>query len=446
MAYNHTLSAILRGQWLIENSYANAHLPLVASMLQGKPVSWGMEKEVAPVSIIKAATKTSAVHYSIGPESAVGEITTDFIAHIKMAGPILKYGDMCSYGAEDYTALINNLAARDNCQGVLLHIDGPGGQASGIASLGQAINNCSRSKPILAVVNDGMAASAHMWIASQCDEIYCTQSTDMVGSIGAYITIADWNKQLKELHKLDVTDVYAPQSSDKNKVYTDALEGNDKALKQELKVLVDGFISAVEDGRGGRLTSDEWNTGKMYHAKDALRIGLIDGIQPLTKVFARLADLVSINETEKEEAEASNNSNPKLNTMAFEKTMAAAAATEFAVVDGGFLLTEENLNSLETAFATSETNTALVATQATELQTLQTALQENQTALATANTRITALQDEVKTLGAADSGDGTTVVTEKDQTAGTKKLPSYLDPNSEINKAAAQTLRRHGIA
>lgn len=442
MAYNHTLSAILRGEWLIDKQFADAHLPMVANMLQGKPVSWGMEKAVSAVTLIKTGAKSATLNYSVGPGSQINNISNDFIAHIKMAGPILKYGDMCSYGAEDYTALINNLAASDNCQGVLLHIDGPGGQASGIASLGQAINNCSRKKPILAVVNDGMAASAHMWIASQCDEIYCTQSSDMVGSIGAYVTIADFNKHLKEFHKLEVKDVYAPQSTDKNKTYKDAVAGDEAGLKQELKILVDGFISAVEDGRGGRLTSDEWNTGKMYHAKDALRIGLIDGIQPLTKVFARLADLVAINETEKA-AEASNNSNPKLNTMAFEKTMAAAAATEFAVVDGGFLLTEENLNSLETAFAASETNTALVATQATELQTLQTALQENQTALATANTRIIALQDEVKILGAADSGDGTALVVEKDLNNNPKKVPSYLDPNSAINKAAANSLRRH---
>jgi ClpP class serine protease len=43
------------------------------------------------------------------------------------------------------------------------------------------------------MIDDGIAASAAMWIASAAShEIYTTQKTDMVGSIGVYTTVADW--------------------------------------------------------------------------------------------------------------------------------------------------------------------------------------------------------------------------------------------------------------
>src|ERR1043166_3003106 len=35
MSFNHTLSAVLRSAWLIEERYANAHLPIIIGLLDG---------------------------------------------------------------------------------------------------------------------------------------------------------------------------------------------------------------------------------------------------------------------------------------------------------------------------------------------------------------------------------------------------------------------------
>jgi hypothetical protein len=198
---------------------------------------------------------------------------------------------------------------------------------------------------------------------------------------------------------LKVRDVYAPQSTDKNQDYMEAIKGNEDPLKAELKVLADEFIATIKKNRGAKLTSDEWTTGKMFYSKDAIRIGLIDGMKSFDQVAKRMDQLV-------QQKQATSNSN----TMSFEKTLVAAKAEAFEVVEGGFLLEEAHLNNIEATFA--ERN-QMIATQATQIATLGEAKGglEQQLATATAtvaerdqtitanNTRIAELEAEVVTLG-----------------------------------------------
>jgi protease-4 len=58
--------------------------------------------------------------------------------------------------------------------------------------LSDAILEARKQKPVVAIIDDGIAASAAMWIASAASEIYLTKKTDQVGSIGVYTTLADW--------------------------------------------------------------------------------------------------------------------------------------------------------------------------------------------------------------------------------------------------------------
>ena len=43
MAFNHTLSAILRGHWLIDKQWADAQLPMVIQLIEGKPFDFGFK-------------------------------------------------------------------------------------------------------------------------------------------------------------------------------------------------------------------------------------------------------------------------------------------------------------------------------------------------------------------------------------------------------------------
>ncbi len=319
-------------------------------------------------------------------------------------------------------AMINNLAANDSVKGIVLDIDSPGGEASGTSILSDAIKSASARKPVIAHINDGMAASAAMWIASSASEIYASQTTDKFGSIGVYTSLADWKSHYKEYYKLDVKDIYAPQSTDKNKDYNDALNGDESGIQSHLSTLADKFISVIENNRAGKLKSDSWKTGKMFFAPDALKIGLIDGIKTTVQVYKRMSALTS--------------SSQKSNTMAFEKTLATAKATSFEVVDGGFLVTEENLNHLETALVEAETSAAnLTAANETIQQLEANALTATET-IATLREQLAEANSEIDLLKDKPSGSGTTLLTTGDLSAEGKKTPSYLSDDSPINQFA----------
>ncbi len=298
-----TVSAILRGRWLIEPTYAKTQLPLVLEMIKG---STGMTsadvyknrlehqpKIFLPTKQNIASTKTDV--YSVSPYTSTDRLPYNSIAMIDVLGPVLKYGDYCSYGTVEYTDLINRLASSERVKGILINIDSPGGQADGTGMFAEAIRNVSKIKPVLGVVQDGIAASAAMWIGAATQELYVTRATDQVGSIGAYTTLYDFTQYFED-NGVKIHEIYAPQSTDKNKDYKDALKGDYTLIETDLKFLVEDFKKDVSKSRGGRLKTNVEDpfTGKMYLAKDAIKVGLIDGIKPISGVIQRIEELINL--------------------------------------------------------------------------------------------------------------------------------------------------------
>lgn len=449
MLFNHTLSAILRGRWLLDKQWADAHMPLVLRMMKGENVDFGFSQNTLEEPEIDQWVSLSADKnvYSVRPSSQLSSLPNSSIAVVNLEGPMMKRGGLCSYGMVDQASLIRNLAASSNVDGIILNIDSPGGQADGTAMLGEIIRQASKSKPVVAVINDGMAASAAMWLASAAQEIFVTQPTDQVGSIGVYTKITDWNTHYREFMKLNVQEIYAPQSTEKNKDYRDALNGDTSAIEQDLAVLADQFINTVAANRAGKIKGDAWKTGKMFYANDAKKIGLIDGIKSFDQVVERTRKL-SKNPTKEQQ----NQSNKP---MAFEKTLTIAQAKSFAVTDEGFALDEAHLNNIETELtrldlvetALTAANSTLAATQA-QLDTAKADLAAaSATALVNA-TRVTGLEAQVAgleaqvaELGKESSGTGSVLTKDKDETAEAPKMPAYLSDDAPENAWADKHMR-----
>lgn len=289
-----TMNAILRGRWLIDKSYAQASLPLVFRMMSGERVAFDDDDDDDDDHTMpKPLISNVASVYSVGHYTDLSRIPVDSIAVVNINGPLMKYGDMCSWGMVDHANIINNVANAGNIKGIIVDIDSPGGTVDGTAMLADTIVRAKQRKPVVTMVDDGMAASAGYWIFSAGTEAYLTQEHDMVGSVGVYTTLADWKAHYQEYWKLPVKDVYAPQSTDKNKSYFDALAGDETELKAELKVIADQFIKTVKRNRSGKLSTDEWTSGKMFYAKDAKRIGLIDGVKTFEQIVKRVQELAA---------------------------------------------------------------------------------------------------------------------------------------------------------
>jgi ClpP class serine protease len=448
--YSAFLASIIKSDWLISSTWVQANTPLIMEVMKGNGDArlFGMQAykdddgpgndselrtQEARANAMQAGMQQTA--FFVSPyfnNKDISALGANAIAIVKLHGPLLASGGMCSYGIKDYSALVTRLAAANNITGILFDMNGPGGNIP--VELVSAIKTARASKPVYGVVNGGMAASAHMWVLAAVEKAFVTEKTDEVGCVGVYTTIANWNEYYKS-QGLPVVDVYAPQSTEKNLDYRKANEGDTSLIEERLGVLAAEFINSIKSDRGTRLTSNDWQTGKMYFAKEAKAMGLIDGIKSYNDVLTELAKVASIKTK-------SNQQNS--NTMAFEKTMGAAKATQFAVVDEGFALTEAQLNNVEAAIIAGEQAAAALDTATETIKEFNTKWQQlNETATASANT-INTLTAELETLrGKASTQGGSNVATSAENeaaAAGGGKVASWLDPNNPINAWADSKL------
>ena len=302
-----TLSALLRGIWLIEKQFAENNIPIVASLINGNKVVFsGNKKDTTNPYFTSEAEWDERGHkplVAFSPTSgstvrasryrSFDEAPEGSLALIPVTGPILKYGGECGEpGSIHMTDWIKQANISSKIAGIICRIDSPGGMVDGTATFADAIKNST--KPTIGFVDDGMMASAAMWIGSACDELYASQKTDTIGSIGVYTTLYDFSERLKMLG-VNIHEIYAPQSSEKNKSYMDALKGNDKSIKEELRFICDQFISTIKTNRAGKLNLSAGDPfkGDMYFAEQAMEIGLIDGIKSFDQVVSYLMGMAA---------------------------------------------------------------------------------------------------------------------------------------------------------
>lgn len=271
---------IRRGRWLLHD--AASLLPLAISLLERREIV--MEN---------AAREFIAHQYDIESREITGpqKSNTPCVAVIPISGVITKYDSCGTIGALTYAQALVDAANDPNVVGAVLAIDSGGGISSAVPFVTAAIRKFKASgKPLL--VHADFCASAAYWIASQCDAIFCdNRIASAVGSIGAYCSFVDDTGALEQ-DGYKVHEVYARESSDKNRPYREALEGKYELLQDQLSHTVQAFHTDVKAGRS-MLKSDAPGvlTGAIFFADAASEVGLIDGISTLQEtvenVFVR---------------------------------------------------------------------------------------------------------------------------------------------------------------
>ena len=118
--------------------------------------------------------------------------------------------------------ILERCYANKNIKGVVLKIDSGGGSGDAMRLMADTISD--RNKPVVAFIDDN-ACSAAYGIASGCDIVVANSNTAYVGSIGTYISIADYTEYLKK-EGISIIEVYATASKDKNIEVREALKGN----------------------------------------------------------------------------------------------------------------------------------------------------------------------------------------------------------------------------
>lgn len=364
MSFN-LLRAILSGVWMIDPSEAEKYLPLVARFIAGE-TNFSEQNDPELKLDIQGAVMASSAQ-TMGQAAPQG-----VTAIIPITGPILKYTAMCGpRGIDYYSELLSRAATDPNINSILYLIDSGGGQAYGIQSFTAQIK--SVLKPSLALIHDGIGASAAYWIASAANQgIWATTKSSMIGSIGTMLTLADMKGKL-EKDGIKLHEIYATQSTNKNKDYNDAIKGDYKAIRSGLlDPLNETFISSIKESRGEKISNEEVFTGKTYMADKAMDMGLIDQIGSVQEAVNYLQSIVEEQSNPPKNKENQSQTNNSNHTMKFKMSWAAIlGAIGFGAVaseEEAPSVTDERLEQLNGSLTTANQSIADLKSQVTQLQ------------------------------------------------------------------------------
>lgn len=206
------------------------------------------------------------------------------VAIVPVTGPVFRYANLMTeisgatsleVLATDFTAALEDPAV----SAIVLNLDSPGGQASGISEFAQMVRGAK--KPVIAYV-DGNAASAAYWIASAADQVVISK-TGMVGSIGAVLSISGGKSKDAPI------EIVSAQSPKKRvDVGTDAGRAQIQTMIDNLAQV---FIEDVAAFRGVSVDTvlADFGQGDMRMGAMAVAAGMADRVGTLEEVIAGLA-------------------------------------------------------------------------------------------------------------------------------------------------------------
>lgn len=218
---------------------------------------------------------------------AYTEVREDGTAVVQIRGTMMKHASSFSAGTSTVRLRRDLRALADDplVKSVVLHIESGGGTAAGTMELGNEVRRLSESKKVVAHIED-IGASAAYWVASQADEVFANQMAK-VGSIGTYITVADYSKMAEQkgikVHVLSTGDFKGAMTPG-----TEITEEHLSEVQDMVNKINMHFLTAVKNGRGMSAEAvDAVADGRVWMAVDALALGLLDGVQDFETTLER---------------------------------------------------------------------------------------------------------------------------------------------------------------
>ncbi len=281
-----------KGAWAISPEALELFGPLAYKIVTGTNDVSNIEKPESCLSFYD-----SNFNKLRSDEDGMTNIPEGTVAVVEMIGPLLKYGDWCSYGADDIVLALEYADSHPNIIGTILKVDGPGGACSAVGPFVEFGKN--KKKPIVGLYDQ--ACSAHLWVMlAICDYIMADNNiSSLIGSIGVVLHWVDNRKYLESLG-YEFHEVYPDESKHKNEAARLAMDGKYEMIKKEmLSPMAIQFQEFVKSKRPNLKTSEVGVlTGKTFGANKALELGFIDAIgsfREAKQMIEMLAELDQLN-------------------------------------------------------------------------------------------------------------------------------------------------------
>lgn len=185
---------------------------------------------------------------------------------------------------ESIQSQLRAAVADPEVRAIVLDIDSPGGSVAGITELAEEIRAARKVKRIYAVANT-TAASAAYWLAAQASAVYASPS-GQVGSIGIFGVHMDFSRAL-EAEGITATVFTAGEHKAEASPYQPLTDEAQTEIQARTDFFYDQFVGDVAKGIGvtpAKVKAD-YGQGRVLMPADALKAGMIHGIETLDGVF-----------------------------------------------------------------------------------------------------------------------------------------------------------------
>ena len=364
------LSAILKGNWLIEPNFAFAQGSLIASFIN-RQTEFAQETTTPLTAYAIDAKDVNGTKYS--DREGFSSAPKNSVAVISVKGVLMKEDMVCGpAGTSTLGRIIQQADNNPDISAMVLHIDSPGGTVDGTEALANIIRNTN--KPVVAFV-DGLMASAAFWIGSAASEIIASTDTDEIGSVGVIMRFADWQPHW-EKKGVKFHTVAASSSPEKNKMFDELRAGNyEPYIREVLDPIDQKFMDTIKERFPG--CEEKHLTGKVFFARDVMGI-FVNSIGTLSDAVARAYQL-----SNPEETNSINNLKHTRSMKQFAKLNAVLGVDALESVDESVSMNEEQLELVESALHQNDQTITEARTEAETQRDAANAL------LATAQTALT---------------------------------------------------------
>ncbi|MEI7977868.1 MAG: signal peptide peptidase SppA [Bacteroidota bacterium] len=262
-----------------------------------------MEMELKKLTKTDASTKLNFISlgkYSNSPKTNIST-SEDKIAVIYCDGEIVsgESGDD-NMGSETIAKAIKKVRLDDKYKAIVLRINSPGGSAMASDVIWREVVLAKKAKPVI-VSMGSVAASGGYYIAAPADVIVAEPNT-ITGSIGVFGVMINAKELLNNKLGLNVETVKFGEYADLGSIDRPLTVAERTIIQKGVDRIYEDFISKVAQGR--KLTKQQVDSiaqGRVWAAKDAKKIGLVDEFGGITKAIeiakkkAKLSDCRIIN-------------------------------------------------------------------------------------------------------------------------------------------------------
>ncbi len=272
------------GLWAIRPEAVSAYMQRVDDIFAGTALALEDASKSADERIVPGI-------YFVTPDGEELELNISrpvpavngMVAVVDISGPIMK-DDFCGdLGMVSLAKWYEHFEATPQITGVVELMDSPGGHSNAMMVLAQ--QKMRMKKPVVTMVNAGMACSAAYGIAATSDLILSSGPMDEFGSIGTYMQIRDFRAG-EQARGVKTHTIIATRSGQKLSAYHEALKADpnnidDPHYKQLRETRVDPFnetfIALIQQARPGVKDEAGVFEGQVFPAARAMELGLIDG-------------------------------------------------------------------------------------------------------------------------------------------------------------------------